>query len=115
MLPDRALVTKIVWALSVLCLVTALSCVAFRDPGVLRRHPEKPEANWRWNVQARTFRPPGACYDEDLGLVVEGFDHVCPWTGTGIGERNICAFHTFVTTLCVCIVVDVLIVMHVLP
>ena len=33
-LPDRALVTKIVWALSVLCLVTALSCVAFRDLGI---------------------------------------------------------------------------------
>ena len=114
-LPDRALVTKIVWALSVLCLVTALSCVAFRDPGILRRHPEKPEPNWRWNDQARTFRPPGAWYDEDLGLVVEGFDHVCPWTGTGIGQRNMGAFHCFVTLLCVCIVLDVLIVMRVMP
>jgi len=114
-LPDRALVTKIVWAASVLCLVTALSCVAFRDPGILRRHPEKPEPNWRWNDQARTFRPPGACYDEDLGLVVEGFDHVCPWTGTGIGQRNMGAFHCFVTLLCVCIVLDVLIVMRVMP
>jgi len=114
-LPDRALVTKIVWAASVVCLVTALSCVAFRDPGILRRHPEKPEPNWRWNDQARTFRPPGACYDEDLGLVVEGFDHVCPWTGTGIGQKNMGAFHCFVTLLCVCIVLDVLIVMRVLP
>jgi len=82
---------------------------------VLRRHPDKPKSNWRWNDQARTFRPPGAVYDEDLGLIVVGFDHVCPWTGTGIGEKNICAFHTFVTTLCVCIVIDVLVVMHVLP
>jgi len=114
-LPERHVMTQVVWAASVLSLVTALSCVAFRDPGVLRRHPEKPEPDWRWNDQARTFRPPGAAYDEDLGLVVAGFDHVCPWTGTGIGHGNMGAFHAFVSLLCVCIVVDVLIVIQVLP
>ena len=96
-------------------LVVALSCTACRDPGVLRRHPEKPGAAWRWNDQARTYRPPESVYDEDLGVVVTGFDHVCPWTGTGIGEKNLCAFHCFVSLLCVCIIFDVLLVMKVLP
>ena len=54
-------------------------------------------------------------YDEDLGLVVAGFDHVCPWTGTGIGEKNLAAFHAFVSLLCICIILDVLVVMNVLP
>ncbi|KAH8062887.1 protein-cysteine S-palmitoyltransferase [Aureococcus anophagefferens] len=64
---------------------------------------------------ARTYRPPESVYDEDLGVVVTGFDHVCPWTGTGIGEKNLCAFHCFVSLLCVCIIFDVLLVMKVLP
>jgi len=114
-LPDHAVVTWVVWVSAVAALLVALSCVACRDPGVLRRHPEKPHARWRWNDQARTYRPPGAAYDEDLGLIVTGFDHVCPWTGTGIGEKNMGAFHAFVSLLCVCIVLDVLIIMHVLP
>ena len=76
---------------------------------------EKPEPNWRWNDQARTFRPPGACYDEDLGLVVEGFDHV-PVDGDGHwAEEHGRLPLRFVTLLCVCIVLDVLIVMRVLP
>ena len=40
---------------------------------------------------------------------------MCPWTGTGIGQKNMGAFHLRVTLLCVCIVLDVLIVMRVLP
>ena len=35
--------------------------------------------------------------------------------GTGIGRRNLGAFHCFVTLLCVCVVLDVLIVMRVMP
>ena len=49
-----------------------------------------------------------AQYDSDCGVVIEGFDHVCPWTGTGIGARNMNAFHTFVSCLCVCLIFDVL-------
>ena len=86
----------------------------------LRRHPEKPEANWRWNDQARTFRPPGACYDEDLGLVVEGFDHVHRLVdGHGHRSEEHGRLHQPVSSrlaaVCVCIVLDVLIVMRVLP
>ena len=56
----------------------------------------------------RRYRPPGAQYDSDCGVVIEGFDHVCPWTGTGIGAANLGAFHTFVSCLCVCLILDVL-------
>lgn len=114
-LPGRSLATTIVWCVSVASLLVALSLTSCRDPGILRRRREQPNASWRWNDQARTFRPPEAVYDDDLGLVVEQFDHVCPWTGTGIGGGNITAFHAFVTLLCVCVALDVLLVMSVLP
>lgn len=114
-LPGHHIVTKVIWALSVVALLVALSCTACRDPGVLRRHAVQPDANWRWNDQARSFRPPQAVYDDDLGVIVKNFDHTCPWTGTGIGENNLTAFHAFVTLICICIVFDVLIAMDVVP
>lgn len=80
LLPNRSIITVALWAVCVLALLVALSCTACRNPGVLRRHSQQPNPNWRWNDQARTFRPPGAVYDDDLGLIVEQFDHVCPWT-----------------------------------
>mmetsp|Transcript_9489 Transcript_9489/g.13130 ORF Transcript_9489/g.13130 Transcript_9489/m.13130 type:complete len:330 (+) Transcript_9489:37-1026(+) len=114
-LPGKSIFVIIVWSLAVLALLIALSCTACSDPGILRRYRTAPNSSWRWNDQARTFRPPGAVYDEDLGLVVEGFDHVCPWTGTGIGANNINAFHAFVTILCICIILDILLLLQVLP
>ncbi|KAJ8605521.1 hypothetical protein CTAYLR_000059 [Chrysophaeum taylorii] len=108
LLPGRSVVTIGLWAFFVLSLLVTLSLTACRNPGILRRHAEQPASSWRWNDQARTFRPPGAVYDDDLGLVVEQFDHLCPWTGTGIGANNLAAFHAFVSLLCVCIIFDVL-------
>lgn len=31
-----------------------------------------------------------------LQALIEDFDHLCPWTGTGIGGKNIAAFKFFV-------------------
>jgi len=115
LLPGHSIVTILLWVLAVASLLVALSCTACRNPGILRRHATQPHSSWRWNDQARTFRPPGAVYDGDLGLIVEHFDHVCPWTGTAIGGNNLCAFHAFVSILCVCIIFDILLVMRILP
>lgn len=38
------------------------------------------QSNWRWSDQANTYRPPGATYDRDCGVVIKEFDHTCPWT-----------------------------------
>lgn len=29
-------------------------------------------------------------------VLIEGYDHLCPWTGTGIGHGNMLAFKMFV-------------------
>ena len=70
------------------------------------RHPEKPEPNWRWNDQARTFRPPGACYVE-FGLVVESRSRVARGRGRAL-IRGTWAPST-AWPACVCIVLDVIV------
>ena len=104
-LPDRA-VTKIVWALSVLCLVTACSAWV-PDRGI-----EAPSG--KTGSQLALERPgahvPPPARAMELGLVVEGFDHVP-------GQDRHWEKHErlpHVTLLCVCIVLT-LIVMRVLP
>ena len=32
-------------------------------------------------------------------VLIQGYDHLCPWTGTGIGEKNMCAFKMFVASI----------------
>eukprot|EP00977_Amphora_coffeiformis_P030400 scaffold46737_cov168-Amphora_coffeaeformis.AAC.1 len=52
-----------------------------------------------------SFRPPGALYCRECGVLIQEYDHLCPWTGTGIGRGNMCAFKTFVVSinvLCYC-------------
>jgi len=92
---------------------TATVCVALfytgcKDPGILPRYTNQPTSSWRWNDQAKTYRPPGAIYDDECGVIVEEFDHTCPWTGTAIGRKNMSAFKVFVGGLCALIVVDII-------
>lgn len=58
-------------------LSVSLAMVACRNPGVLPRYSERPEnaADWRWNDQAKTYRPPKARFDPECQAVIEGFDH----------------------------------------
>ena len=83
-LPGRHPMVTLVWATLTLGLIYALFGVAFRDPGILPRHRTPPvgsgRGEWRWNDQAQTYRPRGAIYDPDCAVVIEDFDHTCPWT-----------------------------------
>mmetsp|Transcript_28942 Transcript_28942/g.33304 ORF Transcript_28942/g.33304 Transcript_28942/m.33304 type:complete len:324 (-) Transcript_28942:103-1074(-) len=73
--------TKILWGVCTLLLFWSLFNVGFRDPGIMKRFPELPadvdrSLSWRWNDQAKTFRPANARYDTDCGCIIEDFDHV---------------------------------------
>mmetsp|Transcript_62994 Transcript_62994/g.172802 ORF Transcript_62994/g.172802 Transcript_62994/m.172802 type:complete len:259 (+) Transcript_62994:125-901(+) len=96
-------------------LLVALALTGCRNPGIVRRWPEKPPNcdHWYWSDQVGTFRPPKSQYDGDCGLIIEEFDHTCPWTGTGIGRRNMPAFTTFVSMICVCLIFDILLMVGV--
>ena len=60
---------------------------------------EAGEGGWFWNEQVGSFRPPGALYCRECGVLIQDYDHLCPWTGTGIGRGNMAAFKTFVVSI----------------
>jgi hypothetical protein len=86
---------------------------------------EAGEGGWYWNEQVGSYRPPGALYCRECGVsrscynylgrivssfgpcansfflqvLVQEYDHLCPWTGTGIGHDNIQAFKVFVVAV----------------
>ena len=61
--------------------------ISCRNPGILYRHSQQPqpppssdnnnteEDEWRWNDQARSYRPKNARFDTECQVVIEGFDH----------------------------------------
>jgi len=106
------------WLLCTLSLLISLGLTACTNPGVVPRHADGPPSNakgtWRWNDQVQSYRPPGATYDRDCGVVIEEFDHTCPWTGTGIGKRNMVYFQTFVSCICVCLIFNAVLVLSAL-
>mmetsp|Transcript_3915 Transcript_3915/g.7788 ORF Transcript_3915/g.7788 Transcript_3915/m.7788 type:complete len:314 (+) Transcript_3915:129-1070(+) len=101
------------WFAITIGLIVALALTGCRDPGILYRHPRPPpqdENHWRWNDQAQTYRPRNAYFDTDTAVVVEEFDHTCPWTGTAIGKRNMFPFQMFVCLVFVCLIVDIFLI-----
>mmetsp|Transcript_6121 Transcript_6121/g.9396 ORF Transcript_6121/g.9396 Transcript_6121/m.9396 type:complete len:262 (+) Transcript_6121:149-934(+) len=95
-----------VWIALSVALLLSLACVACRNPGILKRTEEERD-DWIWNDQALSFRPSEAKYDRDCNCVIEGFDHTCPWTGTGIGKGNIRAFYCFICLVPLCLIFNV--------
>mmetsp|Transcript_65513 Transcript_65513/g.112619 ORF Transcript_65513/g.112619 Transcript_65513/m.112619 type:complete len:154 (-) Transcript_65513:91-552(-) len=78
--------------------------------GIVRRYTEEPPntTGWRWSDQAQSFRPRTSRYDRDCGLVIDEFDHTCPWTGTGIGRDNMIYFQVFTSCVCGCLIFNII-------
>lgn len=63
----------------------------------LLQDEEAGEGGWFWNEQVASFRPPGALYCRECGVLIQDYDHLCPWTGTGIGrDKYVIFFQNFV-------------------
>ena len=45
-----------------------------------------PNKEWMWNDQVESFREPNVTYCRDCDALIDGYDHVCPWTGRDKGE-----------------------------
>jgi len=89
------------WVLGIYAPVLAMTLfslfmVGCRDPGLLERKPEENEVAFLWNEQVGSYRPPDALYCRECKVLIEDYDHLCPWTGTGIGKKNMLFFKLFV-------------------
>ena len=99
------------WFVLTVSLIVSLALTAFRDPGILPRHETPPpgsENAWRWNDRTYSYKPPKSYFDPDTGVIVEKFDHTCPWTGTAIGKKNMGSFMLFVSLIFVCLVFNII-------
>ena len=74
-IPGKPVIIIFFWAVCTLGLIYSLAMTAFRDPGILPRHNNAPDSTWRWSDRAHSYRPRGAWFDPDTGVIVEGFDH----------------------------------------
>jgi hypothetical protein len=74
-IPGKPAIVALIWGACTLGLIYSLALTAFRDPGILPRQLDAPDGNWRWSDRAHSYRPPGAWFDPDTGVIVEEFDH----------------------------------------
>lgn len=75
---DANLAVIITWSIGTFLMVFSLCMISCRNPGIQYRHSQIPSAaeeEWRWNDQARTYRPASSRFDSECQVVVEGFDH----------------------------------------
>lgn len=110
-IPGQKWFIILAWSTLTFALCFSLFSVSCRDPGIMRRHPEpgsSTDTAWRWNEEALSYRPRDALYDPECACIIEEYDHTCPWTGTAIGKKNMFAFQCFVSLVCVCLIMDVL-------
>mmetsp|Transcript_31228 Transcript_31228/g.36789 ORF Transcript_31228/g.36789 Transcript_31228/m.36789 type:complete len:224 (+) Transcript_31228:158-829(+) len=90
----------VIFALASFIVLCALWKTATTDPGLIIRRDENPTGNtkskkWSWEDRTQTWRPVTARYADDCGVLVDEYDHTCPWTGTAIGKGNIRYFYLF--------------------
>jgi hypothetical protein len=112
-LPDLNPLFGVVLVLLVSFTSYYLGKTACTDPGILKRSHEKPEGtNWIYSDQAQTFRPRGAMYCSECNVIIEEYDHVCPWTGTGIGKGNMPWFGRFTTCVCLLFLYAIVLVFY---
>jgi len=81
--------------------IGSLFCVSCQDPGILERvtDEEAGHSGWYWNEQVGSYRPPGALYCRECKVLIQEYDHLCPWTGTAIGGSNMFCFKFFLVTI----------------
>merc|ERR1712216_623780 len=72
--------------LSVLALV-ALMCTAMSDPGIYPRHSKPLEDSWTYSEYAQSYRPAGVIYCQQCQVLIEEYNHFCPWSGIVIGRE----------------------------
>lgn len=62
--------------------LSAFTCTACRDPGIVPRRQERLDSSEIYDDRARSFRPNNAIFEHETGTLIHNVDHFCPWTST---------------------------------
>ena len=76
-----------------------LALTALSDPGVFKRQPRPLAPDWTYAEFADSYRPPGTVFCHMTKVLIEEYDHFCPWSGTVIGKKNMLWFKLWISTL----------------
>lgn len=97
--------------LSLSCMsMFALLCTACSDPGIFPRHAKPLGEGWTYSEYAQSYRPEGVIYCQQCQVLIEEYNHFCPWSGIVIGKGNEACFQTFITSTTCALIYDVVVV-----
>ena len=88
----------------------ALLFTGMSDPGIFPRHAKPLGEDWTYSEYAQSYRPEGVIYCQQCQVLIEGYDHFCPWSGTVIGKGNEACFQTFIMATTCALLYDVVVV-----
>lgn len=95
-------------ALSILAILSFL-CTALSDPGIYPRFSKPLLKNWTYSEFAQSYRPPGVIFCQQCQVLIEDYNHFCPWSGTVIGRGNEPYFQVFICSMVVSLVYDLIV------
>ena len=88
----------------------SLALAASSDPGIFPRYYRRLEPHWTYSDYSQSYRPPGTVFCQELQLLIEDYNHFCPWIGTAVGKGNETYFHLFITSLTACLLYDAVLI-----
>mmetsp|Transcript_4205 Transcript_4205/g.12869 ORF Transcript_4205/g.12869 Transcript_4205/m.12869 type:complete len:199 (+) Transcript_4205:50-646(+) len=97
-------------ALAVLS-ISSLMCTAVNDPGVFPRYSKPLAPNWTFSEYAQCYRPPGVIFCQQCQVLIEDYNHFCPWSGIVIGKGNDAYFQVFIISIVASFVYDLVVIL----
>lgn len=94
--------------------LAALAATALADPGVFPRYFTRARPDWTYSEYAHAFRPPGTIFCQECQILVEDYNHFCPWSGTAIGKGNERYFTAYLAAVVASLVFDLVVIALVL-
>ncbi|KAJ8599748.1 hypothetical protein CTAYLR_003430 [Chrysophaeum taylorii] len=109
-IPTDYVAERVVGITLTILAVTSLLCTAMTDPGIFPRYSKPLAQTWTYSEYAQAYRPPGVIYCQQCQVLIEEYNHFCPWSGIVIGKGNEAYFQVFVCALVLAFLFDMTIV-----
>lgn len=90
--------------------IASLLCTAMTEPGIFPRYSVPLARDWTFSEYSRSYRPPDVVFCQHCQVLIEAYNHFCPWSGIVIGKGNEGFFHVFVAAIMIAFIYDLLII-----